>query len=90
MPTIKDETMAWAFWHIARIEDLTMNILVAGQEQVFDPAWKLRMNATILDTGNALNDEEILRLSKSLHIQELLNYRNSADAAHTPCNAPSQ
>lgn len=90
MPTIKDETMAWAFWHIARMEDLTMNILVAGQEQVFDSAWKLRMNATILDMGNALNDEEILRLSKSLHIQELLNYRNSADASHTPCNAPPQ
>lgn len=35
MPTIKDETMTWAFWHIARIEDLTMNILVADREQVF-------------------------------------------------------
>ena len=29
MPTGKDETIAWGLWHIARIKDLTMNILVA-------------------------------------------------------------
>lgn len=28
MPTSKDETIAWVIWHIARIEDLTMNLLV--------------------------------------------------------------
>ena len=45
MPTAKDETIAWVLWHISRIEDLTMNILV-------------------------------IQLSKSLRIQELLEYRN--------------
>lgn len=29
MPTLKDETIAWVLWHIARIEDLIMGILVA-------------------------------------------------------------
>lgn len=33
MPTHKDETMAWVLWHIARIEDLTMSMLVSGEEQ---------------------------------------------------------
>lgn len=36
MPTIKDETIAWVLWHIARIEDLTIGILVADGEQVFN------------------------------------------------------
>ncbi|MDD3244413.1 MAG: hypothetical protein PHD32_11960 [Eubacteriales bacterium] len=39
MPTAKDETIAWAVWHIARIEDLTMNLLVARSAQVFDAQW---------------------------------------------------
>lgn len=76
MPTSRDETIAWVLWHIARIEDLTMNILIADGNQVFDDRWKTRLNTTVTDTGNALTDEEIICLSKSLNIPELLNYRN--------------
>lgn len=36
MPTIKDETIAWHLWHIARIEDLVGNLLIAEQPQIFD------------------------------------------------------
>ena len=34
------------------------------------------MNSPIRDTGNALSDNQIIQLSKSLRIQELLEYRN--------------
>lgn len=77
MPTNKDETIAWAFWHIARLEDLTMNILVARKEQVFNPEWKERLNVEISDTGNALTDEQIMALSRNINIVELINYRNA-------------
>ena len=50
MPTRKDETIAWVLWHIARIEDLTMNILVAREEQVFNQDWRERLNSRILGT----------------------------------------
>lgn len=76
MPTIRDETIAWVFWHVARIEDLTINILLADGHQVFDEQWKERLNTPITDTGNALSDSEIISLSKKLNIPELLNYRN--------------
>lgn len=76
MPTSKDDTIAWVLWHIARIEDLTMSFLVACGEQLFDDAWKEKINAPIADTGNALTEDEIMDLSKSLNIKELLNYRN--------------
>jgi len=76
MPTAKDETIAWVIWHIARIEDLTMAILVAGEEQLFNDEWKQKLNSPITDTGNALCDNEIINLSKSLVLHELLNYRN--------------
>lgn len=76
MPTGKDETIAWVLWHIARIEDLTMGILVAEGSQIFDEEWRRRIHSPIMDTGNALSDDEIMDLSRDLKIGELLNYRN--------------
>jgi len=77
MPGSKDETIAWALWHIARIEDLTMNFLVAEEKQLFDENWQNKMNVSITDTGNALSDDEIMDLSKSIDKAELINYRNA-------------
>lgn len=77
MPTSNDETIAWVLWHIARIEDLTMGILTANGEQLFDCKWKERLNAPISDTGNALSDDEIMELSRRLNIKELIAYRNA-------------
>lgn len=76
MPTSRDETIAWALWHMTRIEDLTMNYLVAGREQVFNETWRKKMKVRITDTGNALTDEEIIALSSRINIRELLNYRS--------------
>ncbi len=53
-----------------------MNILVNGEKQIFNEDWQTRMNSPIRDTGNALSDNQIIQLSKSLRIQELLEYRN--------------
>ena len=77
MPTAKDETIAWVLWHIARIEDITMGILVGGGEQLFDDAWKNQLNAPLTDTGNALTDDEIIELSRRLDIGKLMEYRNA-------------
>ena len=77
MPTAKDETIAWVLWHIARIEDLTMNMLAAGTGQIFSEAWQKRLNAPIRDTGNALNDREIMELSFSLDPAALRAYRDA-------------
>lgn len=72
-----DETIAWNLWHIARIEDLTMNILIDGGNQVFDEAWRRRTGAEITDTGNAMSVEEILSFSKAVVPDELLAYRRA-------------
>ena len=77
MPTANDETIAWVLWHVARIEDLTMGILAAGVEQLFDSKWKRRLNSPVSDTGNALSDDEIVDLSRRLDIGELIAYRNA-------------
>ena len=76
MPTVKDETVAWSLWHLTRIEDITMNILVADETQIINTDnWIERMNVNVLDTGNAMTDEEIIDLSSNIDMQELRNYR---------------
>ncbi|WP_105615194.1 hypothetical protein [Vallitalea okinawensis] len=74
----KGRTVAYGMWHSARIEDITMNLLVAGEEQVIDQEnWKERINSSIYDTGNALDSEGILNFSESIDIQSLRGYRNA-------------
>ena len=51
MVTSKDETIAWALWHIARLEDLTMNLLVSGGEQVWNREWARRLGTAVADHG---------------------------------------
>ena len=77
MLTAKDETIAWVLWHIARIEDITMGILVAGGEQLFNNDWKNQLNAPLIDTGNALTDDEIIELSRRIDTGKLIAYRNA-------------
>lgn len=77
MPTEKDETIAWHLWHIARIEDLVSNLLIARQSQIFDDDWMDRMNVTVKDTGNVMSDSEIISFSRCVNKQELINYRNA-------------
>lgn len=72
----KGRTIAYGLWHSSRIEDITMNILVSGDEQVINTGNYIeKINSNISDTGNALNCDEILEFSKNININELRNYR---------------
>ncbi len=72
----KGRTIAYGIWHSSRIEDITMNILVDGDAQIFNRGnWKERINSKIIDTGNSMSEEEIMEFSKAINIQELKNYR---------------
>ncbi len=77
MSSPKAETIAWAVWHLARIEDITMNLLVNNGPQVFNAAWQDRMQISLIDTGNAMTDTEIIEFSKQINPPELLNYRDA-------------
>lgn len=73
---VKGRTVAYGMWHSTRIEDITMNILVAGSNQVIDSDnWLVRVNSSIYDTGNAMNAGEILQFSNNINMQEVRNYR---------------
>lgn len=72
----KGRTIAYGIWHSTRIEDITMNLLVAEDNQVFNTGhWQTKINSKITDTGNALSESEIMEFSKDINMHELKNYR---------------
>lgn len=75
-PSVEDDTIAWNLWHLSRIEDITINILIAGEAQVINTDhWLEKMNVKVCDTGNSMTHDEIIDLSSNINMQELRNYR---------------
>ncbi|WP_295074838.1 phage head-tail adapter protein [Ruminococcus sp.] len=69
------KTMAYSIWHIFRIEDITANMLIADDDQVFFAGdYKERINSPIITTGNELVKEQISDFSKQLNLDELYLY----------------
>jgi hypothetical protein len=69
-------SIAWHLWHIARIEDMTMNILVANSQQVlYSDSWLQKMNIRFSHSGNNMSVDDIAELSSSIDIGALLEYR---------------
>jgi hypothetical protein len=76
IPKNKGHSIAWCFWHISRIEDAVINILVAGTDQVFIKyGWSEKMNLRFQDTGNEMSDKSMRRVSDQIDINGLLAYR---------------
>lgn len=78
VPPGEEHSIAWCYWHLARIEDITMNLLVAGSDQVFTQAdWQQRLHAPFADTGNLISPEDVLALSQQVEMNTLREYRSA-------------
>lgn len=76
IPAKTEHSIAWLVWHMARIEDVAMNFLVAGEPQVFEQGnWSVHLGVNITHTGNNMTSEEIIELSEKINIQALRAYR---------------
>jgi hypothetical protein len=71
-------SIAWHMWHITRIEDMTMNILVLDKQQVLYTAnWLEKMNIPFTHSGNDMSEKDIADLSSSINFNSLLEYRDT-------------
>ena len=53
-----------------------MNLLVAGSSQVFQrDGWYERIGVIAIDTGNTMDEEDIAKLSQTIQVETLLDYR---------------
>lgn len=76
IPRNCEHSVAWCIWHIARIEDVAMNLLVAGSSQILHRSnWLERMKMTVCDTGNEMDEEDMAKLGATIDIEALRAYR---------------
>lgn len=69
-------SIVWHVWHVTRIEDMTMNILVAEGDQVLHTYnWAKELKVDYPHSGNEMTEIEIADLSENIDINALLEYR---------------
>jgi hypothetical protein len=73
-----EHSIAWMVWHMTRCEDVTMNLLVAGSQQVLlRENWLERMKINLRDTGNAMDAAAVMEFSSAVDLEVLKDYRLS-------------
>jgi hypothetical protein len=73
-----EHSIAWIVWHLARIEDVTMNMLLMDGKQVFTTGkWQEKLKISVSDTGNRMPPKKIAQLNKQIDIRALLKYRDA-------------
>lgn len=76
LPAGAPHSIAWLLWHMARCEDITMNMLVAGTRQLLDTNhWYAKLKVRARDTGNAMDPQEIASFSAKVDVEALRAYR---------------
>ncbi|MCJ7626540.1 MAG: DinB family protein [Anaerolineaceae bacterium] len=76
IPSNCEHSIAWVIWHLARIEDVTMNQLVAGTPQLLQrDNWLERMKITTRHTGNAMDEASMAELSAAIDLEAMRAYR---------------
>ena len=76
IPEKEDHSLIWILWHISRIEDVTMNVLVAGGSQVYlQDQWKRKLASPINLVGNLINPGDLLNLTLNVDLKNLFAYR---------------
>ena len=78
VPQECEHSVAWIMWHLARIEDITMNLLVAGSSQVlYQEGWFDRIKAPIHHAGNVMDQKAVADLSAAVEVDALVAYRRA-------------
>lgn len=82
IPEGEEHSLVWILWHLSRIEDLTMNLLVGTGCQVFETGgWQAKMGSPIKHTGNGTGLEVTRQLSAAVDIPALRQYRHAVGRA---------
>jgi hypothetical protein len=68
-------SVVWLLWHMARTEDVAVNLVVAARSQVFDEAWARRMSIPRPDMGTGMTADEVATLSEQADVAVVRRYR---------------
>lgn len=76
IPSGEEHSLLWVLWHITRIEDITMRVLIEDADQeYFSGGWKEKLASPVHHTGNDAPPADILSLSQEVDPLQVHDYR---------------
>lgn len=75
VPRPGQNSIAWLLWHVTRIEDMTINLLVFEQPEVWDSSWAARLVFPSPDCGASMDESEVAGFSAQICVPALVEYR---------------
>jgi hypothetical protein len=70
-------SIVWLLWHMARTEDVAVNLVVAARPQVLDDTWTRQMNVPRRDMGTGMTGDEVAVLSEQADVAAVRRYRSA-------------
>ena len=75
-------SLVWLFWHIARCEDVAVNLVLRDGPQILEQdGWAERLDVDARDIGTGMADEEAGDLSARVGLVHLRAYREAVGRA---------
>jgi len=68
-------SIVWLLWHMARTEDVAVNLVVAARAQVLDAVWARRLRSPRTDMGAGMTAAEAADLSERADVAAVHDYR---------------
>lgn len=70
-------SLVWLLWHMARVEDVAVNLVVTAGRQVLDDGWAPRLGVLRTDVGHGMTDDEVARFTARADIAAVRAYRDA-------------
>jgi hypothetical protein len=68
-------SLIWLLWHMARTEDVAVNIVVSDGRQILDDEWTRRMNVPWRTIGTGMTDADVGDLTARADVDAVRAYR---------------
>lgn len=68
-------SLAWLLWHMARVEDVAVNLVIVDGQQILDDDWVRRLNAPWRHIGTGMTDDEVAELTERIDVAAVREYR---------------
>lgn len=77
IPEGQANSVVWLIWHMARCEDVGINVMLDRRAQILDGEWLKRMRVENRDIGTGHSREEVARISEVCDIETVRAYRQA-------------
>jgi DinB family protein len=76
-PNTNLNSLVWLLWHMARTEDVAVNLVVAGRSQVLDDDWIERLNVPWRTIGTGMSGDQVAELTERADVAAVRAYRSA-------------